>query len=370
MRKTQGRSFGANAFSSGLVASALAVVLLGLMLVPVAMVSGESSAVNQGGTVSLDDDTIHVVWKITIEYDDSALASEMDDMWVTYNVNERMDGALESQLEDLIKQAVEDKVGSDYDIECKNLELEVDTVESRRTDVTMEFDLDGIVRITKTEREFNMAWKSMKVEGDIRLEEYEGRTVIETYKFTPMQAFAMDWKPFSASLDQWEITENDENTECYYRHKQAFPVAFQTYIYDIEMLFILPGEPTIKGNLVVYDRNYVPPSDDSIFGMISASLPQIAVAGVAIAGIGGSVLLYRRRRSKQTEKKLHKRALARKEFQDFEETLELWGNQSEHPRLERRYGWRGGNPAIRIPKMNFKEATKDHFLDEYLLDEE
>ena len=370
MQKIQGKTIATSAFSSGLAASALIIIMLGLMLVPITLVSGESIPIKQGASVGLNGDTIHVVWKITIEYDDSALANEMDDMWVTYKFSENKDKAIESQLEDMIKQAVEKKVGSDYDIECKNLELDVDTIQDERTEVTLEFDLDGVVRITKTEREFNMAWKSMKVEGDVKIEEYEGRTVIETYKFTPMQTFALDWKAFSTSLEQWEITTNEGNIECYYRHKQAFPVAFQTYIYDVEMMFTLPGEPTIKGNLVVYDRSYVPPSDNSIFGMISASLPEIVVAGVAIAGIGGSVLLYKRRRSKKTDKKLYKRALARKEFQDFEEALELWGSQSENQRLERRYGWRGGSPAINIPKMKFKEATKDHFLDEYLLDEE
>jgi hypothetical protein len=93
------------------------------------------------------------------------------------------------------------------------------------------------------------------------------------------------------------------------------------------------------------------------------------VAGVAITGVGGSIYLYRRRQSEQLEKKLYKRALARKEFQDFEEALELWGSQSENPRLERRYGWRGGSPVIDIPKMKFKQTTKAHFLDEYLLEE-
>jgi hypothetical protein len=88
-----------------------------------------------------------------------------------------------------------------------------------------------------------------------------------------------------------------------------------------------------------------------------------------VTGIGGTIYAYRRRRSNAIEKKLFKRALARKEFQDFEEALELWGNQPKHPRLERAYGWRDGSPVINLPRMRFKDATKDYFLDEYLLGE-
>jgi len=364
MGKIRGKTVLVDTLSSGLAAKALTVILLGLILLPSTMVLGETG-IKQGAMVEVKDDTIHVLWKLHIEYDDSQMADEMDDMWMTYQVNKRMDRAIETQLEDLIEQAVEKKIGSDYDVQCENLVLNVDAKVGDWTDVTLEFDLNGIVRITKTEREFNLAWKSMKVEGDIRIEEYDGRTLVETYKFTPMKAFALDWKPFSKELEDWEITERDGYTECYYRHKQRFPVAFETDAYNVEMLFRLPGEPTIKGNLAVYDRNYVPPAPSPFFVL----LPQIAVAGVVITGIGGSVYLYRRSRSKRIEKKLYKRALARKEFQDFEEALELWGSQSKYPRIERRYGWRGGSPVIRIPRMKFKEATKDHFLDEYLLEE-
>ncbi len=365
MRRTRGYATAFYSFPSMSMLRLFTVIFIGLVLLPATAVSGESQDVEHGATVGLDGDTVHVIWKLHIEYDDSQLGDEMDDMLVTLQVNRRMDRALETQLEEMIKQAVERKIGRDYNVECKNLDLRVDAQLGQWTDVTLEFDLDGVLRISKTEREFNMSWKSMKVEGDIRIEDRDGRTVVETYKFTPMQAFGLDWKPFAPELESWEIAERDGVTECYYRLNKRFPIAFETSTYDVEMLFKLPGEPTIKGDLVVYDRNYVPPAPSPIWAL----LPQVAVAGVAITGVGGSVYLYRRRQSEQLEKKLYKRALARKEFQDFEEALELWGSQSENPRLERRYGWRGGSPVIDIPKMNFKQTTKAHFLDEYLLEE-
>jgi len=353
------------ALSSLSLSGIIIVAMLGLLLLFPTVVAADSIEVKNGAAVTLQSDTVHVVWSMHIEYDDSNMADEMDDMWVTYQVNEKMDGELERQLGELIQAAVREKVGDDYDVVCKNLDLDVDAKGGRWTDVKLEFDLEGLVRISKTEREFNMSWKSMKVEGDIRLEERSSGSIIETYKFTPMQAFALDWKPFSSELDEWEITQKEDYTECYYRHKRRFPIAFETDAYDVEMLIRLPGEPVIRDNLVVYDRNYVPPTPSPV----SQMLPVAVVAGAVITGIGGSVYLYKRRRTEQIEKKLFKRALARKEFQDFEEALELWGTQSEYPRLERKFGWRGGSPVLNLPKMKFNENTKNHYLDEYLLEE-
>ena len=355
----------ANSSPSGLVAEVLALVLIMLVLLPPTVVSAQTTDVIQGAFVQLEGERIHVVWKLHIEYDNTQMADEMDDMWMTYKVNQRLNKEIETQLARMIEEAVERKIGRDYDVKCQNLALKVDVQMGDWTDVDLQFDLNGVARLSKTEREFNMAWKSMKVEGDILLEERNGRTLINTYKFTPMQSLALDWKPFSRELEDWEITQKDGYTECYYRHKKAFPVAFDSNVYNVEMLLRLPGEPTIKGNLAVYDREYIAPYGSGFFAL----LPQIVLAGVAVTGIGGAVYAYRRKRSKQIDKKLFKRALARKEFQDFEEALELWGSQEKHPRLERTYGWREGSPVINIPRMRFKETTKDYFLDEYLLGE-
>jgi len=363
--KARSETLTALSSSSGLPVRVIALMLAMLILLPSAVVSAQSANPNQGALVQLDGDKIHVVWKLHIEYDDTRMADEMDNLLMTYQVNQRLDKQLETQLQNRIEEAVGKKIGTDYDVKCENLVLKVNAELGLWTDINLEFDLNGVVRLTKTEREFNMAWKSMKVEGSIILEERNQNTVVKTYKFNPGRSLALDWKPFSRDLESWEITQKDGYTECYYRQKTAFPVAFESNAYNVEILFKLPGEPTIKGNQVVYNRDYIPYS--SPFSAFLAMMPQLVLAGVAVTGIGGTAYVYRRRKSKGIEKKLFKRALARKEFQDFEEALELWSSQSENPRLERIYGWRDGSPVINIPKMRFKDATKDYFLDEYLL---